>query len=199
MVWDDSRKECIRQASGNEALGRAQVKTDVSVLSPSPALHKERRTTVGKGGLSHRPWTLGVEVGRYSLSVGVEQKEPRNTGLWGWEEGGQGAPARWERVASCNLEHLYTKANRYPKVVSLRAGSPPGSTPREWKTLGLSRGELPFQSPIQGTGTVHLHMQESGLGLCVCELTLSPRHGVRGPIFYLDTHLQVLIYTQLGW
>lgn len=130
------------------------------------------------------------------MSIGVEGKEHRNIALPNSLSRTLGMGVRRAGgtsqvgVASCNPEHVYTKPNQCPKAVSLGAGSPPGSTPREWKTLGLSRGEFCFQSPIQGTGTVYPQVQESGFALWFCVLALCPRHRVQGPIFCLNTHFQ---------
>lgn len=52
--------------------------------------------------LSPKAQTPGVEVGKYSLPAGVEQRELRNTGPWGLEEAGQGGSS--QVGASCILQ-----------------------------------------------------------------------------------------------
>lgn len=152
------------------------------VLSPWPCLTRREESKCGQGwdfppGHRHLGW-------RWGSTPFLQGWSKESTGIPPWDGGkqGRGQPPG-------HLEHLDTKADPNPKVVSLEAGSPPDSAPRERKTPRLCGGELHFQSPIRGTGTVYPQVQESGLGLCGCELALSPRHRVQGD-FCLDTHFQ---------
>lgn len=143
------------------------VKTDVSLLSPSPASHT-RRATPGKSG----DFPLGTphcpERGAHAFS-------------WGGEKKAQGLGDRRRKgsqMRSCNVECLCRRA-AVSRTASLRAGRSPGPTPGKWKTRGPGRGELPVSTaPIQEPGESPAPGAGSGFGLCSACL---PGHQVQGP------------------